>query len=71
MFIDAVEKVVRTAKKLGKVVGTMGVGPEVSRKRAEQGMNFLLCGLDYSALVRGFKLDIEDARKGISAAKLP
>ena len=59
---------VSTAKKLDKVVGSMGVGSEVSRKRAEQGMDFLLCSLDCSALVRGFKLDIEDARKGVSAA---
>jgi 4-hydroxy-2-oxoheptanedioate aldolase len=37
IFVDAVEKVVATAKKLGKVVGSMGVGEEVARKRANQG----------------------------------
>ena len=68
VFVDALEKVIATAKKLGKVVGSMGVGEEIARKRTEQGMDFLLSSLDYNALVRGYKSDLEDARRGITSA---
>jgi 2-keto-3-deoxy-L-rhamnonate aldolase RhmA len=86
VFVEAIEKVIAAAKKAGKVVGSMGVGEEVSRKRAEQGryrleltipiwltstgMHFLLSSLDYSALVRGFKADLDDARRGVRASEI-
>ncbi len=51
-------------------MGSMGVGSEVSKKRAQQGMDFLLCSIDAYAFARGLKLDIEDTKKGVRAARI-
>ena len=61
----AIDKIAATAKKLGKIVGTVARGAEFCRKETERGMDFLLVSIDYNALVSGYKLDIENARAGI------
>jgi 4-hydroxy-2-oxoheptanedioate aldolase len=64
----AMDKVVATGKKLGKVVGSMGVGEEFCLKQTERGMDFLLVTIDYNALNSGYKLDMANARRGIERA---
>jgi 2-dehydro-3-deoxyglucarate aldolase/4-hydroxy-2-oxoheptanedioate aldolase len=67
-FLDAMGKVVAAAKKHGKVVGTMGMGEEVAKKRAAEGMDFLLSTFDNGAMVGGFARELAAARKGVEAA---
>lgn len=67
-FLEAMAKVVTVAKKHGKVVGTMGMGEEVAKKRAAEGMDFLLSTFDNGAMVAGFKRELDAARKGVESA---
>lgn len=67
-FLEAMDQVRSTAKKLGKVVGTMGTGEETARKRAFEGMDFLLSTFDFGALVSGVASDLAAARRGVQAA---
>jgi hypothetical protein len=62
------DKIVATGHRLGKVVGSMGVGAEFYRQQTERGMDFLLASIDYNALNSGYRLDIENARQGINRA---
>ena len=64
-FTEALKKIASTARKLEKVVGTVAMGEEVSRKRAEDGMDYLFTGFDFGALVSGVASDLSAARKGI------
>jgi 4-hydroxy-2-oxoheptanedioate aldolase len=64
----AMDKVVATAKRLGKVVGSMGMGAEFCRKQTERGMDFLVSSIDYNALASGYRINIENARAGIDRA---
>lgn len=59
------DKVVAIGKKLGKVVGSMGVGAEFCQKQTERGMDFLLVSIDYNALRSGYHLDMANSRRGI------
>lgn len=61
----AMDKVVATGKKLGKLVGSMGVGEEFCQQQTKRGMDFLLVTIDYNALTTGYRVDIESARRGI------
>lgn len=63
-FLAALDKIRTTAKKYGKVVGTMGMGEEVARKRASEGMDFLLSTFDNGALVAGWARELAVAKKG-------
>ncbi|KAK4499753.1 hypothetical protein PRZ48_007939 [Zasmidium cellare] len=67
-FLEALDRIRTTAKKLGKVVGTMGMGEEVARKRAAEGMDFLLSTFDNGALVAGWARELAAARKGTTEA---
>lgn len=67
-FLDAMNKVVAAAKKYGKVVGTMGIGEEVAKKRAAEGHDFLLSTFDNGAMVAGFTRDLEAAKRGVETA---
>lgn len=67
-FVAALDKIRTTAKKYGKVVGTMGMGEEVARKRAAEGMDFLLSTFDNGALVAGWARELAAARKGVTTA---
>jgi 4-hydroxy-2-oxoheptanedioate aldolase len=64
LFVDALKKIMEVGKRLGKPIGSMGVGQEVARKRTEIGMDFLLCTLDASALATGLADDINAATHG-------
>ena len=68
-FVDALDKICAIAKKLDKVVGSMGASEEVARKRTAQGFGFLLASIDFTALSDGYRMHIETARRGISDAK--
>ncbi len=68
-FIEALDKICAIAKKLGKVVGSMGASEEVARKRAAQGFGFLLASIDFTALSDGYRMQIETAQRGINSAK--
>jgi 4-hydroxy-2-oxoheptanedioate aldolase len=68
VFLQAIEKICRLGEALGKPIGSMGVG-EVARKRAAEGMKFLLATVDYSALVNGFQSAKEAALHGLPSAK--
>jgi 2-keto-3-deoxy-L-rhamnonate aldolase RhmA len=67
-FVSALKKIVGTAKSLGKIAGTMGIGENVARKRASEGMDFLLSSFDQGAMMTGMSQDVAAAQKG--AAKL-
>lgn len=71
-FTTALERIKNAAKKAGKVVGTMGMGEDVARKRASEGMDFLLSTFDNGALVAAWARELAAARKGAQegAAKL-
>lgn len=64
-FVDSMDKVVALGKKLNKVIGTLAVGEAVARKRKQQGYDFLMCGTDLNALLRGLTADLEDVRRGL------
>jgi 2-keto-3-deoxy-L-rhamnonate aldolase RhmA len=65
-FVNALKKIIDTGKKLGKVVGTMGIGENVARKRASEGMDFLLASFDQGAMMTGMAQDVAAAQKGAS-----
>ena len=46
----------------------MGIGEEVARKRAGEGMDFLLSTFDNGALVAGWARELAAARKGTTEA---
>jgi 2-keto-3-deoxy-L-rhamnonate aldolase RhmA len=54
-FEQALKKICDLGKKLGKPVGSMGVGELVAQKRTAIGMKFLLTTLDNYALATGFE----------------
>jgi 2-keto-3-deoxy-L-rhamnonate aldolase RhmA len=63
-FGEALQRVCDAGKKYSKMIGSMGVGADVAKKRADMGMTFLLTTVDYSVLVAGFaaaKKEIEQA----------
>ena len=64
----AMDKIVATGKKLGKVVGSMGIGSEFCRAQTARGMDFLLSSIDYNALASAYKSDLANARAGIERA---
>lgn len=64
-FTEALTKICAVGKKLGKVVGCMGMGEQTAGKRAAEGMDFILSTFDYGSIVSGFAQDIATARKGI------
>ncbi|OCK75220.1 Phosphoenolpyruvate/pyruvate domain-containing protein [Lepidopterella palustris CBS 459.81] len=67
-FSEAVEKICKAGKGLGKPIGSMGTGVDLSAKRTGQGMDFLLVSFDHNALMKGFRTDIENARAGVERA---
>jgi len=67
-FAEALEKIIASAKKHGKLVGTVAIGEEVCRKRAAEGMDYLLTGFDFGAMATGLASDMAAARKGIEAS---
>ena len=60
-----VENICVIGKKLGKPVGSMGTGEDLSWKRIKQEMKILLVSFDYNALIKGFKTDLENAQRGV------
>ena len=64
-FREAMGKIVGTAKKCGKVVGTVALGEEAIRKRVEEGVDFLFTTFDFGALVSGLKSDLDMSRKAV------
>jgi 4-hydroxy-2-oxoheptanedioate aldolase len=64
-FVEAFGHICDTARKLGKVVGSMGVGEGVIRKRKD--MDFLLITIDCNALAAGYKGALEEAGKGLKS----
>ena len=71
-FVEALKKICGIGKKLGKVVGCMGMGEEAAQKRTEEGMDFLMSTSDNGAIVSGFASGVAAARKGVDrgASKL-
>ena len=67
-FVNALQKICQTGKRLGRVVGCMGMGEEVARKRAEEGMDFLLSTFDSGAMANGFAAGLATARTGVERA---
>lgn len=63
-FLNALKRIVDSGKKLGKVVGTMGMGEDHARKRTAEGMDFLLSTFDNGAMVAGMAQEIAAARRG-------
>jgi 2-keto-3-deoxy-L-rhamnonate aldolase RhmA len=69
-FIDAVHKICQLGRQLGKPIGSMGAGEALARKRAGQGMEFLLVSFDFNTVVQGFQSHLEAARRGIQQTRL-
>lgn len=67
-FMEALERIRTVAKKHGKVVGTMGMTQEIAKKRAGEGMDFLLSTFDNGALMTGWGRDLAAARQGAKEA---
>jgi len=67
-FKDALKKVISVGKKLGKPIGSMGIGADNCKNRTEIGMDFLLSSIDSAALGAGLAKDIEAAKEGIKSA---
>lgn len=64
-FMEMVENICVIGKKLGKPVGSMGTGEDLSWKRTKQEMEFLLVSFDYNALIKGFKTVLENTQRGV------
>ena len=71
-FLNALKRITSAAKKHGKIVGCMGMGEEAARKRAAEGMDFVLSTFDNGAMVAGFANELAAAHKGVKvgASKL-
>ncbi|KAL4939237.1 Pyruvate/Phosphoenolpyruvate kinase-like domain-containing protein [Aspergillus oleicola] len=68
-FIDAVTRICRIGKQLGKAVGSMGSSEALARKWTRQGMDFLLVAFDYNALAQGYRTQLSTAKSGINQVK--
>jgi 4-hydroxy-2-oxoheptanedioate aldolase len=68
-FVKSIAKICAIGKKIGKPVGSMGSAELLTKKRTEEGMEFLLVSFDYSALIQGYKAQLEAAKKGIRLTK--
>jgi 4-hydroxy-2-oxoheptanedioate aldolase len=68
-FDQALRKICDIGKRLGKPIGSMGVGELVARKRTAIGMDFLLVTLDFGALASGFESAKLVAADGVKIAK--
>jgi 4-hydroxy-2-oxoheptanedioate aldolase len=64
VFKSAMAAICGAAKKLGKVVGSMGVGESCIKGRKD--MDFLLVSIDVNALGAGYRGALEEARRGLS-----
>jgi 4-hydroxy-2-oxoheptanedioate aldolase len=64
-FMEVVENICVIGKKLGKPVGSMGTGEDLSWKRTKQEMEFLLISFDYNALINGFKIGLENTQRRV------
>ena len=65
-FNAAMKKIIDTAHRLGKIVGTVGLGEPVARKRAGEGIDFLVAAMDQNSIIAGLSQDLVAAQKGIS-----
>ncbi|KAK4935994.1 hypothetical protein LTR10_023041 [Elasticomyces elasticus] len=66
-FLNALKRICEVGKKLGKVVGCMGLGEGHAGKRTAEGMDFLMSAFDYGAVVSGLANDLAAARKGVQS----
>ncbi|KAK6385532.1 hypothetical protein LTS17_001100 [Exophiala oligosperma] len=66
-FLDALKRICAAGKRLGKIVGCMGMGEDHAGKRTAEGMNFILSTFDYGAVVSGMANEVAAARKGIQS----
>lgn len=57
-FEQAIKKIMSAAKKLNKVVGSIAMGEMVTKKRTEDGMDFLVATADTGVLSSGFVRDL-------------
>ena len=62
LFNNAIKKVLSIAKRLGKPVGSKGIGTELAQKQARNGMGFLKASTDASALTNGLLNDLKAVR---------
>ncbi|KAE8331446.1 Pyruvate/Phosphoenolpyruvate kinase-like domain-containing protein [Aspergillus sergii] len=69
-FVNAVSAVCRLGRQLGKPIGSMGSNEALARKRAQEGIDFLLVSFDYSTIVQGYQRDLDSARRGIQQTRL-
>lgn len=67
-FRDAVKKIIGSAKKHGKVVGTVAMGDGPIKNRVEEGIDFLFTGFDFGALVSGLSMELEASKKSVQEA---
>lgn len=67
-FKRVLEKACTVGKRLGKIVGSMGMGIDASNKRTEEGMSFLVAAADYAVLAPGVSAALSASRKGTQLA---
>lgn len=71
IFEEAIENICDTARRHGKVVGSLGMGAQLSRKRAEQGMHYLVAAADNVIISRGVEAALAEALEGLDTEKKP
>ncbi|KAM5342251.1 hypothetical protein ACJ41O_013217 [Fusarium nematophilum] len=66
MYQSALDEVIRVSKGKGLIVGSLGIGDDVARKRAQEGMDFLVVSTDASSITSGVKADLERTNSAIN-----
>lgn len=61
-YLQALEKIVQIAKRLGTPVGIFSASPEILKGHVAMGFNFLLVAGDSTALTNGARLAVDSAR---------
>jgi 4-hydroxy-2-oxoheptanedioate aldolase len=67
-MVEAVDKVLATCKKLGKIAGVFVPSPEVAKKRIEQGFTFIACSVDTMIFAAAAR-EMGSALQGLTARK--
>lgn len=70
VYLEALQKVLKICKKLGKPVGVWANDGAACKKRTAEGFDFLMVPGEVQNLVAGSKASLADCKRGILAGKL-
>lgn len=69
-FGQAITRIMSAARELNKIVGTIAMGEQVTRRRTEDGMDFLIAAADTAVLSSGFERALADSKRATDCGKV-